>query len=336
MKRIFLMLVVTFANILFADGVVNIYTSRHYDVDKKIYEEFEKQTGIKVNAVQNNDVNVLIKKMELEGKNTDADVFLTVGVGDLYRAKKLGLLQAVKSRLIEKNVPKWFRDKNNNWIGISYRARIFVYNPEKISANMLSTYEDLANPKWQGKILTRSSSSSYNQHLIAFMNAKNGEKNTIMWAKGLTSNFARDPKGNDRDQAKEVFKGTGDVAIMNSYYMGRMSVSKDPFENEVASKLKIFFPNQKDGGTHINLSGAGLTKYAKNKANAIKFIEFLTEKYAQKVISHENFEYPTNPKAEISPVVKSWGTFKTSKIDFDLIGEKLSKSTSIANEANWK
>ncbi|WP_068268397.1 Fe(3+) ABC transporter substrate-binding protein [Caviibacter abscessus] len=336
MKKIFLAISMIFANFALAAGVVNVYTSRHYDVDKKIYEEFEKETGIKVNAVQNTDVNVLIKKMELEGKNTDADVFLTVGVGDLYRAKKLGLLQAVKSSKIEKNVPKQFRDKANNWIGISYRARIFVYNPEKVNPTSLSTYEDLATSKWKGKVLTRSSTSSYNQHLIAFMNAKNGEKSTIAWAKGLTSNFARDPKGNDRDQAKEVLKGTGDVAIMNSYYMGRMTVSKDPLENQVAAKLKIFFPNQKTGGTHINLSGAGLAKYAKNKANAIRFIEFLTEKYAQKVISHENFEYPTNPKAEISPIVKSWGTFKASKIDFDLIGEKMEKSSSIANEAKWK
>ena len=158
------------------------------------------------------------------------------------------------------------------------------------------------------------------------MIAKNGENNAKKWAKGLVANFAREPKGNDRDQAKAVLAGVGDVAIMNSYYMGRMTVSNDPIEKEVASKLKVFFPNQNAGGTHINLSGAGITKHSKNKANAQKFIEFLTGTYAQKVISEKNYEYPANPKAEISPVVKSWGTFKASPISYDTIGKNMDKA----------
>lgn len=336
MKKFFIMLFVIMSNFIFSAGVVNVYTSRHYDVDKKIYEEFEKETGIKVVETQNSDVNALIKKLELEGSNTQADVFLTVGVGDLYRAKSLGLLKPINASSILLNVPLEYRDIDNTWIGMTYRARIFVYNPEKVKASELSTYEDLANKKWKGKILTRSSTSSYNQHLISFMVSKDGEKKATKWAKDLAANFARTPKGNDRDQAKEVLKGTGDVAIMNSYYMGRMSVSKDNLEREVASKLKIFFPNQKNGGTHINLSGAGLVKYSKNQANAIKFIEFLTTKKVQEIIAKENFEYPVNPRAELSPVVKSWGKFIPSKVSFDEIGKNLDKSIKIANEANWK
>lgn len=336
MRKLFALISVLFSGIIFANKVVNVYTSRHYDTDKVIYEEFEKQTGIKVNVIQNSDVSALIKRIELEGKSTEADVFMTVGIGDLYKAKELNLLQTINSKKIMKNVPSQYRDKDNKWIGISYRARIVVYNPEKVNENELSTYEDLANKKWDKRIVTRSSSHTYNKHLIAFIISKDGEAKAKEWAKGLASNFARDPKGNDRDQAKAVAKGIADIAIMNSYYMGKMAVSKDPEEKEVASKLKIFFPNQKDGGTHINISGAGLTKYSKNKENAIKFIEFLTENYAQSSFTNNNFEYPVNPNVEINSIVKSWGNFKASKIDFDKIGKNIDKSKITADEANWK
>lgn len=336
MKKSIMLLFLGIANIFFANGVLNVYTSRHYDVDKKIYAEFEKETGIKIVPTQNSDVNSLIKKLELEGSSTEADVFLTVGAGDLYRVKSLGLLKPITSKVALGNVPTQYRDKNNMWLGLTYRARVLVYNPKKVKANELSTYSDLANKKWKNRILTRSSSSSYNQHLISFMIVKDGEKNATEWAKNLVNNFARSPKGNDRDQAKEVLKGTGDIAIMNSYYMGRMSVSKDPIEREVASKLKIYFPNQKNGGTHINISGVGLVRHSKNTKNAERFIEFLTSKKVQEIIAKENFEYPVNPRAELSPVVKSWGKFKASNMDFEEIGKNLNKATKVANEANWK
>lgn len=336
MKKFIMLMFTLFSGIIFSSETITVYTSRHYDVDKKIYKEFEKETGIKVIEVQNKDANALIKKLELEGENTSADVFMTVGAGDLYRAKSLGLLKPINASSILLNVPLEFRDIDNTWVGMTYRARIFVYNPEKVKAEELSTYENLTNKKWKGRILTRSSTSSYNQHLISFMLTKNGEKSAKKWAKDLVQNFARDPKGNDRDQAKEVLKGTGDIAIMNSYYMGRMSVSKDPLEREVASKLKIYFPNQKNGGTHINVSGVGLVKHSKNTKNAIRFIEFLTTKKVQEMVSSENFEYPENKKAKVSPVVKSWGDFKASEIDFSEIGKNLEKSVKIANEANWK
>lgn len=333
MKKLLLFLSFICIN-LFA-GEVNVYSSRHYSTDKILYDMFEKETGIKVNVI-NDKPDALIKKIELEGKDTPADVFITVGAGDIYNAKKSGILQSVHSHVIQDNVPTNFRDKDGYWTALSYRARVLIYNPEKVSVNELSTYEDLANPKWKGRVLTRSSSSSYNKHLIAFLLVKDGEKETREWAKGLVKNFARDPQGNDRAQAVAVLKGVGDVAIMNSYYMGKMSIDKNPDQNEAFKKLKLFFPNQKDGGTHINISAAGVTKYAKNKENAIKFIEFLTTVKAQESISNDNFEYPVNKMAKTNELVKSWGEFKISNIDFEAFGKKLTEAKFIADEASWK
>lgn len=330
-----LLLALTLGSYLFANGVVNVYTSRHYDSDKIVFDAFTKETGIKVNLVQDK-IDPLIKKLESEGADTSADVFMTVGAGDLYKAKTMGLLAPIKSSVVDKNIPAKFKDKDNNWVGITYRARIIAYDPTKVDVKELSTYEDLANPKWKGKILTRSSTSSYNRHLISFMISKDGEEATQKWADALTKNFARDPKGNDRDQAKAVVAGIGDIAIMNSYYIGRMSVSKDPVEQEVFKKLKIFFPNQNDGGTHINISGAGLTKHAKNKENAIKLIEFLSTPKAQDIIATTNYEFPTNKDAKVADVVKSWGEFKASEISFDEIGKNLEKAQVIADKAMWK
>lgn len=336
MKKLLFLLSLMSTTSLFADGVVNVYSSRHYAVDSKLYEAFEKETGIKVNVINNSDVKTLIKKLKEEGKNTEADLFFTVGVGDLYQAKSLDLLSKINDKIIDTNVPIKFRDKDNYWIGLTYRARVFVYNPEKVKAEELSTYEDLANnPKWKGRVLTRSSSSSYNQHLIAFMISKLGDKKATEWAKNLVNNFARSPKGNDRDQAKAVVAGVGDVAIMNSYYLGNMAKSSDPNERMVASKVKLFFPDQKNGGTHINLSGVGITKYAKNKENALKLIEFLTSPSAQKLLAEENNEFPVNPKVSASEIVKSWGAFKVSDIDYEEIAKNLQKASSVAGVANW-
>ncbi len=318
------------------EKVVTVYSSRHYDTDKIIFDEFTKKTGIKVNVVSEKKGAALIKKMELEGANTPADVFITVGIGELYQAKKKGLLQPFTSPVVKKNIPARYMDKENFYTGLTYRARVLVYNPEKTDVKELSTYEDLANPKWKGKILTRSSGSSYNQHLIAFMIAKNGKEATGKWLKGLVANLARDPKGNDREQAKAVLAGVGEVGIMNSYYMGKMSVDKDPVQQEASKKLKLFFPNQGKGGVHANLCAAGITKNAKNKKNAEKLIEFLTDTYAQKVFSEKNFEFPANPKTKLPALLKSWGKIEISTIDFDKIGENLEAATVLAGEANFK
>ncbi len=320
---------------VFAKETVNVYTHRHYDSDKKLFKQFEEETGIKVNVVKGN-ADELIKKLEIEGKDSPADILITVDAGRLQLAKEKDLLQPVTSEILKKNIPSNLKDRDNNWYGLTYRARILAYDPSKTDVSELSTYEDLANPKWKNKILTRSSTNLYNQSLIASIIANDGEKSAYKWAEGLVENFARDPKGNDRDQAKAVISGEGEIAIMNSYYMGKMLTSKDPKEVEVAKKLRVFFPNQDGRGTHINVSGIGVTRYAKNKANAVKFIEFLSDKKSQKVFAEANFEYPVNPQVEASDLVKSFGEFKADSLDLTLLGENNINAVKIADKAGWK
>lgn len=315
--------------------VINLYTDRHYESDEKLYEEFTKDTGIKVNVVKGNS-DELIERLDREGTDTQADLFITADAGRLYRAKEKGLLQAVTSETLSKNIPENLRDKDNNWFGLTMRARVLVYNKDKVNPEELSTYEDLTDSKWKGKVLVRSSSAIYNQSLIASFIAINGEEAARQWTKGIVSNMARGPKGNDRDQAKAVVAGEGDVAIMNTYYIGLMSKSSDPEEVKVAQKVGVFFPNNNTTGTHVNVSGVGLTRNAKNKENAVKFMEFLTSEKAQKQFAEANFEYPANPKVEAVELLKSWGDFNRQTIDLSKLGEYNKKAQEIMNEVGWK
>lgn len=334
MKMKFLALFILMTTMIFGNEV-NIYTHRHYDTDKQLFSQFEKETGIKVNVVKAK-ASQLIKKIEIEGKDTPADVLITVDAGRLYEAKAKGLLQNVKSEKLEKNIPSHLRDADNNWFGLTYRARIIAYNPEKTDVKELSTYEALTDKKWKGKIVVRSSTNIYNQSLIASMIVNNGYDKTFNWAENLVKNFARNPKGNDRAQAKAVYAGQAELAIMNTYYMGKMFDSKDPKERAVARSLKIFFPNQNDRGTHINISGAGVVKHSKNRENAIKFIEFLSSKKAQKLFAEANYEYPVHPEVQASDLVKSWGEFKADNLNLSKLGEYGKKATILADRAGWK
>lgn len=316
-------------------GEVNIYTARHYDVDAELYAKFTEQTGIKVNVVEGK-APELIERIKREGASTPADLFITVDGGILNTAKTAELLQPVQSSVVDAQVPSDLRDKDSHWIGLSTRARVIVYAKDRIDPAELSTYEDLAEDKWKGKLLTRSSTSLYNQSLLASLIAINGEQEAEAWASGIAANLARDPEGGDRDQAKAIVAGVGDVAIMNSYYVGHMSVSDDPEEVKVANSVGVFFPNQDTTGTHLNISGAGLIKHSKNKDNAIKLIEYLTAPEAQAVISKSNFEFPVNKEAEMPELLKSWGEFKHQGIDFAAYGEFNPKAVEIANKVGWK
>lgn len=318
-----------------AANVVNIYSARHYEADKILYAQFEEQTGIKINAVSGK-APELIERIKREGDATSADIFITVDGGVLQTAKEAGILQPIASETVLGNVPTSLRDKDNFWVGLTTRARVIVYAKERVKPEQLSTYEDLADPKWKGKIVTRPSSSLYDQSLIASLVGLDGEKQTLEWVKGIVANFARPPKGNDRGQAKDIVAGLGDVTLMNTYYIGQMLHSKDPEEVKVAQRIGVFFPNQSTTGTHINVSGAALTKYAKNKENAVKFIEFLTSVPAQEQISAGNYEFPTNPKAKKHPVLEGWGDFKTQSIDFSLLGSNNAKAVRIVTEGGWK
>lgn len=316
-------------------GEVNIYTARHYDVDAELYAKFTEETGIKVNVVEGA-APELIERLKREGASTPADLFITVDGGILNTAKVEGLLQPVESSVVDTQVPADLRDTDSHWIGLSTRARVIVYAKDRVDPSELSTYEDLATDKWKGKLLVRSSTNLYNLSLLASLISINGEEETEKWAAGIANNLARDPEGGDRDQAKALVAGVGDVAIMNTYYVGRMSVSDDPEEVKVAEQVGVFFPNQETTGTHLNISGAGLVKHSKNKENAIKLIEFLTAPEAQGIISEANFEYPVNQEAKLPELLQSWGEFKHQGLDFADYGEYNPKAVEIANKVGWK
>jgi iron(III) transport system substrate-binding protein len=314
---------------------VNLYSARHYESDKTLYALFEKETGIKVNVVSAN-APELIERIKREGASTNADLFITVDGGVLNTAKNAGILQAIVSPITLENVPAALRERENHWVGLTTRARVIVYSKARVRPDQLSTYEDLASPKWKGKIVARPSSGLYDQSLLASLIALDGEEKALAWVKGVAANFARPPKGNDRAQAKDIVAGLGDVALMNTYYIGQMLHSKDPEEVRAAQEVGIFFPNQKTTGTHRNVSGVALTKHAKNPENAIRFIEFLTSVPAQERFSADNYEFPANPKARKHPLLESWGTFRTQDIDFSALSAHNAKAIRFFAEGGWK
>jgi len=320
---------------LLASGEVNLYSHRHYDTDRELYKTFEAQTGIKVNVVHAKAAE-LLARLKIEGANSPADLFITADVGNLYDAKSAGVLQSIESDTLNKIIPQHLRDGDNQWFALTKRARVIIYNKEKVNPDTLSTYEALGDANFPYKISVRTSANAYNKSLIGSIIAHHGEDGALSWAKGVVANMARDPKGNDRDQIRAAASGEADIAIANTYYVGRFVTSSDPADQEVAKKVGIFFPNQNDRGAHVNISGAGVTKSAKNRENAIKLLEFLVSPEAQKNFAHANFEYPVNEGVTISPVVKAWGEFKEDTLSLSEVGENGIKATKIAQEAKWK
>lgn len=315
--------------------VVNVYTHRHYEPDQNIFKMFEEQTGIKVKVI-NASADELIQKMKMEGEQSPADVLITVDAGRLSRAKEQGLLQSIQSEVLENAIPSHLQDVDNQWFGLTKRARIIAYAKDRVKPEELTSYEDLVSERWKGKILVRSSSNIYNQSLMASIIANDGEEGAKKWAEGIVANMARSPKGSDRDQVKAVVAGEGDIAIVNSYYIGKMLNSPDAEEVATAQKIGIFFPNQEDRGTHINVSGAGVAKYAPNKENAIRFIEFLISEEAQTVFTNANFEYPILESVEPVEDIKVWGDFKEDNLELNKLGENNKKAVLIFDETGWK
>ncbi|MEM9649313.1 MAG: Fe(3+) ABC transporter substrate-binding protein [Bacteroidota bacterium] len=314
---------------------VNVYTHRHYPPDQELFAIFEKETGIKVNVV-NASADELIQKMTFEGEESPADVLITVDAGRLVRAKEKGLLQSISSPKLDSIIPSHLKDEDKQWFALTKRARIIAYAKDRVSADQLSTYEDLASENWKNKILIRSSGNIYNQSLMASLIANLGEEAARDWATKIVSNMARDPKGNDRDQVKAVVAGEGDLAVVNTYYIGKLINSEDPEEVKAGNGIQIFFPNQEDRGTHINISGAGVAKYAPNKPNAIKFIEFLASKQAQAVFAEANYEYPVHPEVQPSALLQSWGQFKEDELSLSQLGIKNKEAVIIFDEVGWK
>ena len=316
---------------------INIYSQRHYQVDKKQYENFEKKTGIKINVIKAG-ADELLERLYNEGENSPADLFVTVDAGKLQKGVEKGLFQKIINKKIESNIIADLKDANSYWVPVTYRARLIVYSNERVLPSELSTYEDLANPKWKGKILVRSSSNAYNQALMASMYANIGEEATKKWSKGIVNNLARDPKGNDRDQVKAIASGQGDLAIVNSYYIGMLLSSEKESEVLAGKSISVFFPNQakEDRGTHVNISGFALTKNAPNRENAIKLLEYLTDVEAQNTYVNNSFEYPINPKVKPSKIVSSWGEFKFDKLDLNLLGSLRADAIKIFDYTGWK
>jgi iron(III) transport system substrate-binding protein len=337
LKKIFLTF---FAALLLAgctpsDEVINVYSGRHYQTDEELFRAFTRQTGIQVNLVKA-DTDQLIKRLELEGANSPADLLITADAGRLTTAKSMGLLQPFESALVSEVVPRSYRDRDGTWTGMTARARVIVFHRDRVRAEDLSTYEALAGPQWKGRVLVRSSQNHYNQTLMASVVAALGPEAAESWARGLVENMARSPQGNDRDQVKALAAGTGDVAIVNTYYMGLLLNSTNAEEKLVAQQAGIFFPNQNDRGTHVNISGIGLTRHAPNRENAIKLIEFMLSDPAQKILSEENYEYPISTRVPWPFLLQQWGTFRADTLSLSDLQPHLQEAMFIFNRAGWQ
>ena len=316
---------------------VNLYSQRHYAVDELQYENFTKLTGIKVNVTKAN-ADELIQRLKSEGDKTEADLFITVDVGKLWQAGDMGLLQKINSDIINPNINQSLIDRNNYWVPVTYRSRILVYSNERVDKSELSSYEDLANDKWKDRILVRSSSNSYNQALMSSLVANLGIEETQKWSAAIVKNFARNPKGNDRDQVKAIAAGQGDVAIVNSYYIGLLLSSQNEEELKAGKSVSVFFPNQAENqrGAHINVSGIALTKNSSNRENAIKLIKYLQTDEAQKTYVDNTYEYSVNPSISPNEIVQSWGDFKMDDLDLNLLGSERDEAIRIFDKSGWK
>jgi len=335
MKSLFVIFLFLSAGLCVHAAEINVYSHRHYDSDAVLFEKFTKESGIKVNVVKGS-ADQLIQRLISEGKNSPADILLTVDAGRLHRAKEAGILQPVKSKKLQQNVPPSMSDPDGHWYGMTVRARVIVYAKGRVKPNELSTYEDLASPKWRARIAVRSSSNIYNQSLLASIIAANGPDKALSWAKAVRKNMVRAPRGSDRDQARTVASGLADVAVINTYYLGILANSTTSADREVVKKVGVFFPNQKGRGAHVNVSGGGVTSSSKNKKEAIQFLEFLTNPQSQKTFGEQNYEYPVKIETNRSKLLESWGPFKADKVNLSILGTKNSEAVKIFDRAGWE
>ena len=316
---------------------INIYSQRHYNVDEIQYENFEKLTGIKVNVTKAN-ADELIQRMKNEGNNSPADLFITVDVGKLWQGGNMGLFQKFEDESVFNNIDPQLLDNNGYWVPLTYRSRVIVYSNERVEKNELSTYEDLSNDKWKGRLLVRSSSNAYNQALMSSLVENLGSEETTKWSESVVANFARNPKGNDRDQVKAIAAGQGDIAIVNSYYIGLLLSSEKEEEINAGKSVSVFFPNQGEGerGAHINVSGIALTKNSPNKENAIKLIKYLNTVKAQETYVNNSYEYSVNPNVKPDEIVQAWGEFKKDPVDLNSLGTNRNEAIRIFDKTGWK
>jgi iron(III) transport system substrate-binding protein len=318
------------------EKALNLYTARHYSTDEAFYTGYSKATGIKINRIEGGE-DALFERIKTEGANSPADVFLTVDVARLWRAEQAGIFAPLKSSLLDKRIPVPFRDADNKWFGFSARARVIAYDKSKIKPAELARYEDLASPKWKGQICVRPSSHPYNLSLISSMINHLGEEKATEWARGVTGNLARPPRGGDTDQLKGVEVGECSLAISNHYYYVRLMRSQKPEERALVEKVGIIWPNQADRGTHINISGGGLLAQAPNRDAGVKFLEYLASDAAQTLFAKGNNEWPIVKGAKLeNPALESLGEFKTDALPLANLGKTQAAAQRIADKVGWK
>lgn len=316
--------------------VLNLYSSRHYQTDEALYANFTRQTGIKINRIEGGE-DPLIERIRNEGARSPADVLITVDAGRLWRAEQLGLFQPVKSRILESRIPSPYRHPDGLWFGYSTRARVIAYNRERVKPGDIAGYEDLADPRWKGRLCTRSAGHVYNLSLISSLVHHLGEPRAEQWAKAVAANLARTPRGGDTDQLKAVAAGECDLAISNSYYYVRLLRSQKPDERMVTERVGVILPNQDGRGTHVNISGAGVLKHAPNREAAIRFLEYLASDEAQNHFANGNNEWPVVPTVTPdNPALASLGKFKTDTLNLSEIGKNQPTAQKIADRSGFK
>ncbi|HSD44869.1 MAG TPA: Fe(3+) ABC transporter substrate-binding protein [Burkholderiales bacterium] len=318
------------------DKQLNVYSSRHYQTDEALYGNFTKQAGIKINRIEASD-DAIIERIRNEGAKSPADVLITVDAGRLWRAEQLGLFQSVKSAALESRVPASFREPGGQWFGFSLRARVIAYDKARVKPADVPTYESLADPKWKGKICTRSSAHVYNLSLMGAMIDHLGEAQAEVWARGVRANLARDPKGGDTDQIKGVASGECELAVVNSYYWARLARSAKPEDKALVEKVAIVFPNQSTWGTHVNISGAGVLKNAPHRDAAIKFLEYLASDEAQRYFADGNNEWPVVASVQVAnPVLPPIGQIRVDAINVAVLGRNQPASQKVFDRVAWK
>jgi iron(III) transport system substrate-binding protein len=314
-------------SLAFADELV-VYSARKEHLIKPLFDEYTKETGTKISFITDK-AGPLLQRLEAEGKNTRADLLVTVDAGNLWHAAREGVLQPVESEVLKSNIPANLRDPGNQWFGLSLRARTIVYSTERVRPEELSTYEDLGNPKWKDRLVLRTSKKVYNQSLVAMLIAEHGEAETEKIVKSWVGNLATEPFSNDTKTMQSILAGQGDVGVVNTYYFGRL-LKKDP-----DLKLALFWPYQETSGVHVNISGAGVTRYAKNRDAAVKFLEWLSSAKAQNMFADANMEYPVNQEVKTHPYVATWGEFKANERNLALAGQLQEAAIKLMDRAGY-
>jgi iron(III) transport system substrate-binding protein len=316
-------------------GEVNLYTARHYDSDLALYEQFTRETGIKINRIEGG-ADELIARMRSEGARSPADLFVAADAGALWRAQQADLFQPIESGPVDDHVPSNLRDPSGHWHGFTRRARVVAYNPENVRPEDVDTYEKLASPRFRNRLCVRSSDNIYNLSLVGALIEAWGEQRAEQWARGIVANMARPPEGGDRDQIRAVAAGICDVAITNSYYFIRMAGGEDSGDRELAGRLRLGFPSLENRGSHVNISGGGVAANAPNRENAIRLLEFFASRQAQQHFARFNNEYPASPGVPAPPPVDEYADFQAHPMPVASFAARQPQAQAIMSRAGWR